>query len=146
LKIGVLSVSAKTLPGNALVAWTLIVEVWMYATRLPAMRTAKVDVGRLKRAQELEVLPIRVQQVADNYNHLHEQPVCFYALAIYGHLAGVTGTAAIALAWTYVGLRIAHSLIQCTFNFVPLRFFVFVTSSLVLAAMVGLDVAARTAP
>lgn len=126
----------------ALVAWTLCIEVWLYATRLPAMRAANIDPGLLKRKDELDVLPLGAKQVADNFNHLHEQPVCFYALVIYGHLMGVTGAAPTALAWTYVGLRVAHSLIQCTFNYVPLRFVVFVASSAVLAALVVLDVVA----
>ena len=126
----------------ALVGWTLCIEVWLYATRIPAMHAAKIRAGLLKRKDELDVLPLRVKQVADNYNHLHEQPVCFYALVVYGHLAGVAGTVPTALAWTYVGLRIAHSLIQCTFNYVPLRFLVFVSSSAVLAALVVIDLLA----
>jgi hypothetical protein len=56
----------------------------------------------------------------------------FYALAIYSHLVGVIDPLNIGLAWGYVGLRIAHSLIQCTSNFVPVRFTVFALSSLVL--------------
>ena len=43
------------------------------------------------------------------------------------------------LAWTYVGLRVAHSLVQCTFNFVPLRFVIFVSGSLVLMAIAVRD-------
>ncbi len=126
-----------------LVAWTLCIEVWMYATRLPAMYAAKIDPGLLKRKDELDVLPLPVKQIADNFAHLHEQPVCFYALVAYGHLAGVTGAVPTALAWTYVGLRIVHSLVQCTFNYVPVRFFVFTSSSAVLAALVVVNVLAR---
>jgi hypothetical protein len=48
----------------------------------------------------------------------------------------------VGLAWGYVGLRVAHSLIQCTSNFVPLRFVVFATSSLVLLAIAVRDVLA----
>ena len=126
----------------ALVAWTLCIEVWMYATRLPAMYAAKIDPGLIKRKDDLDALPLRVKQIADNFNHLHEQPVCFYALVVYGHLAGVTGAVPTALVWTYVGLRVAHSLIQCTFNYVPVRFLVFTSSSAVLAGLVIVDVVA----
>jgi hypothetical protein len=48
---------------------------------------------------------------------------------------GVIDPFNIGLAWGYVALRILHSLIQCTSNFVPLRFFVFASSSLVLTAI-----------
>jgi hypothetical protein len=41
----------------------------------------------------------------------------------------------VTLAWSYVGLRIVHSLIQCTVNFVPARFAVFTLAALVLMAM-----------
>jgi len=73
-----------------------------------------------------------VQQIADNYNHLHEQPTVFYALAVYSHLVGVADPLNVGLAWGYVALRIGHSLIQCTSNFVPVRFMVFALSSLTL--------------
>ena len=119
-------------PVLALVLWTFVIWFWMYATRIPAMNAAKIDVTKLKRKGELDVLPIKVQQIADNYNHLHEQPTVFYALAIYSHLVGVIDPLNIWLAWGYVGLRVVHSLIQCTGNFVPLRFTVFASSSLVL--------------
>ena len=70
--------------------------------------------------------------VADNYNHLHEQPTIFYALCVYSHLAGVVDGVNVGLAWAYVAIRIVHSFIQITTNFVPLRFVVFNIGSLVL--------------
>ena len=119
-------------PVLVLVLWTFVIWFWMYATRLPAMRAAGIDPARIKRKDELDPLPLRVKQIADNYNHLHEQPTVFYALMFYTHLVGVADGLNLALGWTYVGLRIAHSLIQCTWNFVPVRFLVFSASSLVL--------------
>jgi hypothetical protein len=107
----------------------------MYLTRLPAMRKARIDARKIKRKHELDSLPVAVQQIADNYNHLHEQPTVFYALAFYSHLVGVADSLNIQLAWGYVLLRVMHSLIQCTSNYVPLRFMVFTASSLVLMAI-----------
>jgi hypothetical protein len=104
-------------PMLALICWTFVIWFWMYATRIPAMRAAGIDARKLKRKDELDVLPVRVKQIADNYNHLHEQPTVFYALAIYSHLAGTADMMALVLAWSYVGLRVLHSLIQCTGNF-----------------------------
>jgi hypothetical protein len=129
-------------PMLALICWTFVIWFWMYATRIPAMRSAGIDARKLKRKDELEVLPVRVKQIADNYNHLHEQPTVFYALAIYSHLAGTADMTALVLAWSYVGLRVLHSLIQCTSNFVPLRFLVFASSSLVLMAIAARNVIA----
>lgn len=44
------------------------------------MRAAGVDPARMKEKRELDVLPRKVRPVADDYDHLHEQPVVFYAL------------------------------------------------------------------
>lgn len=129
-------------PMLALIVWTFVIWVWMYATRLPAMRAARINPKRIKRKSDLDALPVSVQQIADNYNHLHEQPTVFYVLAIYTHLAGTADPANATLAWAYVGLRMAHSLVQCTSNFVPVRFLVFSLSSIVLMVLAARNVIA----
>lgn len=129
-------------PVLALIVWTLVMWAWMYATRLPAMKKAGIDATKIQRKGELDVLPVEVQRIADNYNHLHEQPVIFYALATYSHLVGVADPLNVGLAWAYVVLRIAHSLIQALWNFVPVRFLVFMASSVVLVVIVVRNVIA----
>ena len=122
-------------PVLALAAWTLVMLLWMYATRLPAMQKAGIDATKIQDPAELNTLPIEVRRIAHNYNHLLEQPLIFYVLCIYGHLAGVADELNIMLAWGYVVLRILHSLIQALWNFVPVRFAVFMASSIVLVVM-----------
>jgi hypothetical protein len=129
-------------PMLALIVWTFVIWFWLYATRIPAMRAAGLDPARLKRKSDLDPLPVSVQQIADNYNHLHEQPTVFYALVLYTHVAGAADPLNAGLAWAYVALRVGHSLIQCTSNFVPVRFFVFAASSLVLMVITARNVAA----
>jgi hypothetical protein len=129
-------------PVLALILWTFVVWVWLYATRIPAMRKAGLDPRRLKRKSDLDPLPVSVQQVADNYNHLHEQPTTFYALAFYSHLVGVADSLNVTLAWSYVALRVVHSLVQNLANYVPVRFLVFVAASLVLMVMTARNVMA----
>jgi hypothetical protein len=119
-------------PVIALIAWTLLVWVWMYALRIPAMTAANIDADDAKHPGSLDGLPSRVRAVADNYNHLHEQPTVFYALAFYSHLVGAADTTNVNLAWTYVTLRVIHSLVQNTANKVMFRFSVFCLSSLTL--------------
>jgi hypothetical protein len=133
-------------PVLALITWTFVLWMWLYATRIPAMRAVGLNPRKIKRKQDLDMLPVSVHQIADNYNHLHEQPTVFYALAIYAHLAGTADATHVALAWTYVGLRILHSLIQCTSNFVPLRFVVFALSSFMLMAMTARNIIALFPP
>lgn len=122
-------------PVLGLVSWTLVMWLWMYATRLPAMQKAGIDATKIQQKGELDGLPIEVKRIADNYNHLHEQPVIFYALCVYSHLVGVGDGLMVMLAWSYVALRIAHSLIQALWNFVPVRFLVFMLGSVVLIVM-----------
>jgi hypothetical protein len=119
-------------PVLALVGWTFVMWVWMYATRIPAMQQANVDLEELSRTGAPLVLPPEVSRVADNYNHLHEQPTIFYALALAAQVAGAADPVNVALAWAYVGLRIVHSFVQATRNVIMLRFTVFALASFVL--------------
>lgn len=120
-------------PILVLVSWTLIVWIWMYARRLPAMSAANVEPQQAQHPGALaSLLPSEAQRVADNYNHLHEQPTIFYALIVYSHLAGVADPLNIGLAWAYVGLRIVHSLVQNTVNIVLVRFSLFALSTVAL--------------
>jgi hypothetical protein len=122
-------------PVLALVAWTFVMWLWMYATRIPAMRRANVDVAELSRTGAKLELPPEVARVADNYNHLHEQPTIFYAVALAAQLAGAADAANVALAWAYVAARVVHSLVQATRNVIPVRFAVFTVGSALLLAL-----------
>ncbi|NNC58551.1 MAG: MAPEG family protein [Erythrobacter sp.] len=126
-------------PVVALAVWTMVMWLWMYITRIPAMNRAKVDVQRLVNDPDASLdrtLPANVQWKAHNYNHLHEQPTVFYAIAITLALLGQgEGTNAL-LAWMYVGLRVIHSLVQATANVVMVRFVLFALSSLILISLI----------
>lgn len=126
-------------PVMVLAGWTMVMWLWMYATRLPAMGTAKVDVERLVLDPDHSLdalLPAKVQWKAHNYNHLHEAPTVFYAVAIVLAVIGQGDGLNAQIAWAYVVLRIAHSLVQATVNKVPLRFALFAMSSFCLLALV----------
>ena len=122
-------------PVLALVAWSLVVWMWMYATRLPAMKAAGVKPDEARHTRALaDRLPSKAQAPADNYNHLMEQPTLFYAVALVGAVAGVAEPA-VLFAWGYVGLRVIHSLVQGTAGKVMVRFILF---SLSTFALIGL--------
>jgi len=129
-------------PVLALIVWSLIVWIWMYVTRILAMQAAKIDPATAKHPGSLDALPSRARAVADNYNHLMEQPTIFYAMVFYIVLAGHTDQLHVYLAWGYAGLRVVHSLIQNTVNAVPVRFTVFSLSTLALGAMAVREVIA----
>jgi hypothetical protein len=126
--------STLVAPVIALVLWTLVVWLWMYATRIPAMQKAQIDPQQAARTRTLD-LPPEVMWVSDNYNHLMEQPTIFYATALAAQVAGLADPLNVGLAWAYVVLRIVHSLIQGTVNVVMARFAVFSLSTIVLAVI-----------
>ena len=134
--------SSMLAPVLALIVLTLLVWIWMYATRIPAMQRAKIDPQAAAHPGSLDVLPSSARRVADNYNHLLEQPTIFYALVFVIVLSGHSDALYVDLAWAYVGLRVMHTLIQCTVNIVNLRFLVFALSTIVLMAMTVREVMA----
>ena len=124
-------------PVLVLVTWTLIMWIWMYATRIPAMNKAGVDPQDAAHPGTwAHRIPSSVRAVADNYNHLHEQPTIFYALMFFTALTGGGDATALRLAWAYVILRVLHSLVQSTFNRVIVRFSIFALATLTLMIMV----------
>jgi len=132
-------------PVVALMIWTMIMWVWMYATRIPAMQKhPDIDANRLVGATGASLramLPERVNWKADNYNHLHEQPTVFYAVGIVLAIIGAGDGIPALLAWIYTGLRIIHTIVQVTANKVMVRFVLFAVSSAVLMALIGIAAA-----
>lgn len=126
-------------PVVALVAWSLVVLVWMAYVRLTAMKKLGRSIGKGKRGgrgQDLEgVLPDEANWPAHNYAHLMEQPTIFYAVVLALVAMGDRFDLNLYLAWTYVALRVVHSLVQNTVNDVKLRFPVFILSTLCLLAL-----------
>jgi hypothetical protein len=131
-----MSVSPIVAPIVALAAWTHVMWFWMYATRIPAIFAARMKLDpNLPKEQLLARLPPRVRWKADNYNHLFEQPTVFYAVALSLAVLGHGDELNTALAWAYVVLRVAHSLLQALWNNINARFGLFTLSAFVLMAL-----------
>lgn len=123
-------------PVLALILWTFVMWVLMYKRRIPAMQKMKMDPQEWVKNPKLgDQLPASARWAADNYNHLHEQPVIFYALMFYLQLSGNADSPALYLAWAYVAIRVVHSVVQVTSNHVMTRFSLFVVGSLLLLIM-----------
>ena len=126
-------------PLVVLVAWTLVVMAWMGVTRFAAFKKMGVSLGSVppgSRGVDMDGrAPNQAQWKAHNYNHLLEQPTIFYAIVIVLAMMGMDQPINVWLAWGYVGLRIVHSLIQCTVNTVKYRFTVFSLASFCLLGL-----------
>lgn len=135
-------------PVVALVAWSLVVMLWMAITRFGEFRRLGITMGKIppgSRGVDLEGrADPRAQWKSHNYSHLMEQPTVFYAIALTLALMDFGGGLNYLLAWGYVGLRVVHSLVQATVNIVAIRFPLFLLSSLCLIGLT-LHAAARIA-
>ena len=125
-------------PAAVLVAWSMVMMLWVVVTRFRAFGEAGVDLANAEpggRYVDLEAtMPAKVNWKAHNFTHLMEQPTIFYAVVCIIAIAGGSG-AVVAWAWAYTFIRIAHSLWQSLVNTVPIRFALFVGSNVCLLVL-----------
>ena len=127
-------------PVVALIAWTLLMMLWMMVARFGYFRKVGVTLGTIPRGSRgpnLDANPAaaETQWKSHNYNHLMEQPTIFYAVSLSLAMMNFGGGINYWLAWGYVGLRIVHSLIQATVNIVVYRFTVFALATFCLLGL-----------
>jgi hypothetical protein len=128
-------------PAIVLVLWTLVMLFWMAIARASGSRQVAKDALRTLprvggRGQDIDrVVPANCAWPSHNYAHLHEQPTLFYATIVILALLGASTGTNLALAWAYVGLRIAHSIWQSTVNTLPIRFGLFILSTICLIGL-----------
>jgi hypothetical protein len=128
--------SAILAPVLALVLWTFVMWVWLYATRIPALWRYRIVYDPAKPNEAFDAqLPPHVRWKADNYNNLMQQPPIFYAVAVVLALSGAGDGVNVWLAWAYVGARVAHSLVHAFANVVLARFALFALASAILLAL-----------
>jgi hypothetical protein len=122
-------------PIVALVAWSIVMLIWMAIKRRPFVAN-RADIPEGTRGADLEAkYPGSAHWPAHNYLHLMEQPTIFYAIVIALILMGFDHPINVYLAWGYVGLRIVHSIVQATVNIVRIRFLVFLLATLCLVGL-----------
>jgi hypothetical protein len=127
------------IPVVALVAWSLVIMAWMAVTRFAEFKRLGITLGGIPRGARGANLEgqadERVMWKSHNYTHLMEQPTIFYAIALTLALMDMGEGINYWLAWGYVGLRIAHSLVQALLNIVAIRFTLFALASLCLLGL-----------
>jgi hypothetical protein len=118
-------------PVVALVAWTLLMLIWLAVARFPAMKGKPIPDG----ARGSDMPPGRHNWPGHNYEHLLEQPTIFYAIVLALVAMGDRAELNLYLAWGYVLIRVVHSLWQSTVNVVMVRFTLFLLATLCLAGL-----------
>ena len=133
-------------PAAVLVLWSIVMLLWTAFTRFSGMAKVGANIKTAApggRGQDLEgVLPAVTQWKSHNYAHLMEQPTIFYPTVVILAIMGASETS-VMLAWGYVVLRVLHSLWQATVNTIPVRFSLFVLST-VLLLVLAVQAAQRT--
>jgi hypothetical protein len=126
--------TAILLPGLAMVALTFAVLVVMFRRRVAQMKRDRIRPQQVATSQQAAALYADVAP-ADNFRNLFEMPVLFYFALAVAAITGQTGPLVLGLAWAYVAARIAHSVIQCSYNRVMHRFRAFAASVFALLAL-----------
>jgi hypothetical protein len=119
-------------PGVVLVALTFVVAVVMYRRRIAEMVRERIHPQSVALSAQV-AQRLADTRASDNYRNLFELPVVFYFGIAVVAAARVQDPYVLALAWVFVGLRIAHSAVQCSYNKVMHRFRVFLGGMAVLA-------------
>ena len=123
-------------PPAVLVLWSLVMLLWMSATRFPAFAKVGLAVSEAEpgsRYVDVEsMMPAKVNWKSHNYTHLMEQPTIFYAAVVILALTGDGSGLNAGLAWAYVAIRIVHSIWQATVNIISVRITLFTLSTLCL--------------
>ncbi|MCH8178353.1 MAG: MAPEG family protein [Proteobacteria bacterium] len=122
------------LPVFALAGWTALVLLLIPFVRVRAGRRREIVPDDFKYGESAAVPP-HVQLPNRNYMNLLELPVLFYVISILLHVSGPVPGLLVALAWSYVGLRVLHSLIHLSYNHVIHRLAAFAASNVVLVLM-----------
>jgi hypothetical protein len=117
-------------PVFVLILWTFIIFLIMAYGRVRFLRNPQ-DAAHTKNVKS--VGPDWLERTVDNYNHLFEQPVAFYAVTLSIAIINNFDPMLIQFAWAFVFTRIMHSMVQVTFNLVVIRFILFVIGWFIIA-------------
>lgn len=116
-----MSSSSIFLPVLAMVALTFVVWLRMFATRVAQMKRDRIHPQSVALSSQMAA-KVTDSRTSDNFRNLFELPVLFYLAMVFAAMSGFTDGVTLGLAWAFVVLRIAHSIIHCTYNRVMHRF------------------------
>ena len=123
-------------PFLATMILTLVVWVYMYGRRLPFIFSSGLDPKKMTPLELARLSPPQVSTPSDNLKNLFELPTVFYAVVLYIYVTHQVDAAFVGAAWGFFLFRALHSVVHCTFNFIPLRFVLYVISAGALWFMV----------
>jgi hypothetical protein len=116
-------------PFLATMLLTVVVWIYMYGRRLPFIFSRGLDPKQMTPVELARLSPPQVSAPSDNLKNLFELPTVFYAVVLYVYVTHQVDAAYVSAAWGFFLFRVLHSVVHCTFNFIPLRFVLYVISA-----------------
>jgi hypothetical protein len=123
-------------PFLAMMLLTLVVWIYMYVRRLSFIFSKRLDPKQMTPSELARLTPSQVSTPSDNLKNLFEMPTVFYAVVLHIYVTNKVDAVYVAAAWTFFLFRALHSVVHCTFNFIPLRFVLYVISAMAVWFMV----------
>jgi hypothetical protein len=117
-------------PFFATIFLTFFVWVYMYIRRIGFLTSRKIPSQDLTPSKLAQISPPKVSNPSDNLKNLFEIPVLFYALVLYLFITKQVDAVYVNAGWVFVVFRVLHSVVHCTFNFIMLRFYLYLFSTL----------------
>jgi hypothetical protein len=121
-------------PMSVLALWTGAVLLLTGVRRVSGVVRGRIPRDAF-RMGESPAVPVDVAVFNRNLMNLLEMPLLFYVVCIALYVTRNVTPGMIALAWAYVALRLVHSAIHLTYNWVLARLFVFAASNFVLVSL-----------
>lgn len=108
-------------PLLAQVALTALIWATLLTARLISMIRHRVGMEELKGEEGYRKIA-DTDAISDNFENQFEVPVLFYLVLVLLMIFGKSTPGIVTASWVFVGSRVAHSLVHCTFNSVYARF------------------------
>ena len=116
-------------PFVATMLLTMVVWLYMYGRRLPFIFASRLEPQQMTPQELARLSPPGVSNPSDNLKNLFELPTVFYAVVLYLFATDQVDAVYVGAAWGFFLFRVLHSAVHCTFNFIPLRFALYVISA-----------------
>jgi hypothetical protein len=122
---------AVFVPMSVLALWTGCMVFMVGFSRVRAVKAGRVRRGAFRLGESAEV-PDDVTVWNRNLMNLLEMPLLFYVVSIAFYVTHQVTPRVMTLAWIYLALRLAHSLVHVTSNRILVRLTSYAASNVVL--------------
>ena len=119
---------------SLLALWTGCMVFMVGFSRIRAVRAGRVKRGAFRLGESADV-PADVTVWNRNLMNLLEMPLLFYVVSIAFYVTHHVTPRVVTLAWLYLALRLAHSLVHVTSNRILLRLSSYGASNVVLVML-----------